>query len=245
MVEVNRLCPKLLFSFFHATCVFQARWERKEIFMDTINWEPQEVIYLAENLSKMGNKFRLTISNIYKEYNNIGIMGLWIGKDYNMIAKDILNSSRNIFEEYSDFIQFTVPEKLYEIAKKQYKDEPVDFFLYKSTSDIKAIEYSIEKSDGSFKLNINEVKNIVDNKITVYCQEADKQLQEYCRQFEELTSIDNSLAILIMHQKVEEMTKWSRGFLKSFIQDLRSTTDRIIRNVKATDEETIRKVTKM
>lgn len=213
--------------------------------MDTINWEPQEVIYLAENLSKMGNKFRLTISNIYKEYNNIGIMGLWIGKDYNMIAKDILNSSRNIFEEYSDFIQFTVPEKLYEIAKKQYKDEPVDFFLYKSTSDIKAIEYSIEKSDGSFKLNINEVKNIVDNKITVYCQEADKQLQEYCRQFEELTSIDNSLAILIMHQKVEEMTKWSRGFLKSFIQDLRSTTDRIIRNVKATDEETIRKVTKM
>lgn len=208
--------------------------------MDNINWEPQNVAYLAENLSKIGNEFRLTISNIYQEYNNIGIGGLWTGKDYNTIAKDVLNSSRSIFEEWSDFIQFTIPKELYEIAKMQSKDGLIDFYLYKSSSDIKPIEYSTEKSDGSFTLKVNEVKSMINNTIIEYCQEADNQLQEYCRQFEELTSIDNNAAILIMYQKITEMIEWNRSVLKSFVQDLESTIDMIVQNIHYADEETIR-----
>lgn len=208
--------------------------------MDIINWEPQNVVYLAENLSKIGNQYRLTISNLYQEYNNIGTGGLWTGKDYNTIAKEVLNSSRNSFEEWSDFIQFTIPEELYQIAKMQSQDGMIDFYLYKCSSDIKPIEYSIEKSDGSFTLKVNEVKNIINNKIIEYCQEAEHILHEYCMQFEELTSIDNNAAILIMYQKITEMIEWNSSFIKSFVQNLENTIDSIIQNIQNTDEETIK-----
>lgn len=208
--------------------------------MDNINWEPQSVADLAKQLSKIANEYRERVADIYSSYNNIGINELWTGSNYNTIANDIFNVSRSKFTEWADYIQFNIPELLYQIAKKQSSNGIVDFFMYESNTDIKAIENSEEKGDGSFKLNMKEVQNIISKDLIELCDDANNILQTYITQFEELKSIDENAAIYLAYEKIEGIVSMNKSILKSFVLEIDNAVEKTFNNIKYTDEETIR-----
>ena len=175
--------------------------------MSDINWEPQNVANLAEQLSRIANEYREKISEIYNTYNRIGQNELWTGINYNTIANDIFNVSRSTFSEWADYIQFTVPEQIYQIAKSQSSNGMVEFYVYESNVDIKAIENSEEKSDGSFKLSMNEAQNIILNDLAELCDDANNKLQAYINQFEELKSTYEQM-IKLRKQNLESDKKF-------------------------------------
>lgn len=208
--------------------------------MDSINWEPQSVANLAENLSKIANEYRTIISEIYSNYNSIGVNSLWTGENYNTIANDIFNTSRSTFIEWADYIQYKIPELLYEIAKTQSKNGIIEFFLYEASDEIKAIENTQEKNDGSFVLQMTEAQKIVNSYLNELCNEANKKLQIYLTQFEELKSMDENAAVYVIHEKLEGIIDRNKSVLKSFITEIEMAVEKTFNNIRYTNEETIR-----
>lgn len=213
--------------------------------MSDINWEPQSVANLAEQLSKIANEYREIISEIYSSYSSIGQNELWTGINYNTIANDIFNVSRSTFSEWADYIQFFVPEQIYQIAKSQSSNGVIEFYIYESNVDIKAIENSEEKRDGSFKLNMNEVQKIISNDLMELCDEANNKLQAYVNQFEELKSINDNAAIYLIYEKLEGIIDTNKSLLKSFIRETSDAVEKTFNNIRYTEEETIRMAEKI
>ena len=208
--------------------------------MSDINWEPQNVANLAEQLSRIANEYREIISDIYINYNRIGQNELWTGINYNTIANDMFNVSRTTFSEWADYMQFTIPEQIYQIAQSQSSNGVIEFSIYEASADIRAIENSEEKSDGSFKLRMNEVQNIISNDLMELCDEANNKLQAYINQFEELKSIDGNAAIYLIYDKLEGIIDTNKSILKSFIRETSDAVEKTFNNIKYTEEETIR-----
>lgn len=213
--------------------------------MSDINWEPQNVANLAEQLSKIANDYREKISEIYGGYSSIGKNELWTGINYNTIANDIFNVSRSTFSEWADYIQFTIPEQIYQIAKSQSSNGIIEFYLYEANVDIKAVENTEEKVDGSFKLNMYEVQKVISNTLTELCDDANNILQAYINQFEELKSIEDNAAIYFIYEKLEGIIDTNKSLLKSFIIETSDAVEKTFNNIKYTDEETIRMAEKI
>lgn len=213
--------------------------------MSDINWEPQNVANLAEQLSKIANDYREKISEIYGGYSSIGQNELWTGINYNTIANDIFNVSRSTFSEWADYIQFTIPEQIYQIAKSQSSNGIIEFYLYEANVDIKAVENTEEKVDGSFKLNMYEVQKVISNTLTELCDDANNILQAYINQFEELKSIEDNAAIYFIYEKLEGIIDTNKSLLKSFIIETSDAVEKTFNNIKYTDEETIRMAEKI
>ena len=208
--------------------------------MSDINWEPQNVANLAEQLSRIANEYREIISDIYINYNRIGQNELWTGINYNTIANDMFNVSRTTFSEWADYMQFTIPEQIYQIAQSQSSNGVIEFSIYEASADIRAIENSEEKIDGSFKLRMNEVQKIISNDLMELCDEANNKLQAYINQFEELKSIDGNAAIYLIYDKLEGIIDTNKSILKSFIRETSDAVEKTFNNIKYTEEETIR-----
>lgn len=206
-----------------------------------INWEPQSVADLAEALSRIANEYRLSIINIYNCYAKISERGLWTGKNYNSIASEIFNHSKSTFEEWSDFLQYTIPEIVYTIAKEQASiaGGTLSFALYKSYDDIKNIELTYESTDGSFALNLSEVKNIIDNEFSIECDMAIKKLDDYSKQFEELGTLNENMAIITIYTQLENILNKNKSILRTFQEQIATTIEMSIRKTEITNEETI------
>lgn len=63
-----------------------------------ITWEPQSVADIATALSRIGDNFRSSISQLYSSFNQLGQGQQWVGKNYNIIANTMMNASIPSFE---------------------------------------------------------------------------------------------------------------------------------------------------
>lgn len=83
-----------------------------------INWEPQSVADIATALSRIGDNFRSSIAQLFSSFNQLGQGQQWVGKNYNIIANTMMNASIPSFENWSDYLQTTIPQTVYEIANQ-------------------------------------------------------------------------------------------------------------------------------
>lgn len=209
---------------------------------DEIRWEPQSVADLAAELSRIGDQYRTFIAEIYSTFNNIGTEEKWVGKNYNTIANQILNASKSTFENWADYLQVTIPNTVYEIAERQAEigGGSVYFSLTPNSTEIKMIDETLEKADGSQKLDPNTVKSIVSNDIPAICEEASSKLQNYYNQFQELGTLNNNAAILEMYNQLDAIITQNKAVLSEFQGQVNEAVERTIQNTVLTNEETVR-----
>ncbi|MBQ3407909.1 MAG: hypothetical protein IJH12_01740 [Clostridia bacterium] len=208
---------------------------------NNIDWEPQNVANLAEALSKIGNEYRSKIANIYYFFNKIGQDQKWIGKNYNSIVDDIMNKSRNTFEEWANYLQYIVPETIYTIANMQASigGGTIDFFIYQNSDEIRAVEDTVEKADGSMIINYEEVRKVISNNIASESSAAISKLQEYYMQFEMLGTLNGNEAIIIMYEQLDNLISKNKAILNTFIEEMENSVEMSIRKTEITNTQTI------
>lgn len=208
---------------------------------DQINWEPQNVADLATQLSRIGNEYRSAISDLYSSFNNIGLESQWVGKNYNTIANQILNAAVNTFQGWADYLQITIPRTVYEIAEAQAETGggTVSFSLAPNSAEIKMIQETQEKGDGSQILEPNTVRSILNSNIATDCEMATSKLQDFYNQFEELGTLNDNAAILEMYNQLDSILQGNRSLLTEFQEQVNETVERTIQNTELTNEETV------
>lgn len=208
---------------------------------DEITWEPQSVADLAAQLSRIGNEYRYAVADIYSTFNNIGLEQKWTGKNYNVIANNLLNSSIGVFEEWSNYLQITIPQAVYEIAERQAEigGGSVSFSLTQNGTEIQAIQETVEKADGSQALEPDAVRSVLNGSIPTNCQTAEARLHDYYAQFQELGTLSGNAAILEMYNELDSILSKNRAILNTFQEQVSETAEKSIQNTEMTNEETI------
>ncbi len=206
---------------------------------DEINWEPQQVADLGVRLSRIGSEYRTTIADMYNEVNSIGVNQLWVGRNYNVVVAGIFNRTMGLFEEWSNYMQLIVPQTVCGIAETQKSSSGViDYSLTNVEVEIKRVEETEDKGDGSQKLNPSEVRNIINNSLPGYNTKVSEIVSNYLTQFEELSTIQHNNAIKDMSNELNEILVKTRNLIEQFSQEATEAVEKSIQNVEITDEET-------
>ena len=197
---------------------------------DEINWEPQSVADLATQLSRIGNDYRSAIADVYSAFNSIGLEQKWVGKNFNIIANEILNTSRSTFEGWSDYLQVTVPRTVYQIAEMQAErgGGSVSFSLTPNSVEISNVENTEEKADGSQRLDATAVRATLNGVIPTNCQTASTRLQDYYGQFQELGTLNGNAAILEIYKELDSILGKTRQILETFQDQVNETAEKSI-----------------
>lgn len=207
---------------------------------EIISWDPQCVANLAQELSKIGNEYRSAIAQIYYSFNCLGINRKWIGKNFNFIANNILNSSKNTFEEWANYLQITIPETIFSIAQAQAENGggSVYFAIYQNSDEIRTIEDTFESEDGRFIIDIESVKKEINVNFMENCNLAIIKLQNYYSQFEELETLNENIAIKIMYEQLDEILEKNKKILQTFQENAQNAIEISIQKVEFVNFET-------
>ena len=207
--------------------------------MNKFVWNPQDIANLAIELSRIACEYRSVISRIYNKFGKLGLEGYWIGKNYNIIATEVMNNSRAAFIDWVDYIQYIVPQVIYSVAKLEAGGGALDFYLYQGDEEIRRIEETTETLDGKIKINISMVKDVVNEDIFFECENAKNKLVEYCRQFEELEFLYSSPEILEIYKQLESISNRNIDMLQIFQENLKWMVETSISKIEITEEETL------
>lgn len=206
---------------------------------DEINWEPQQVADLGVRLSRFGSEYRTTIAEMYKEVNAIGVNQLWVGRNFNLVVAATFNRSLGLFEEWANYMQLVVPQTVCGIAETQKSASGViEYSLENVETEIKRVEETVDKGDGSQKLNPAEVRNVINNSIPGYGTRVSEIVSNYLTQFEELATIKQNKAIDEMANELNEILIKTKSLIEQFSQMATDGVEKTIQNVEVTDEET-------
>ena len=207
---------------------------------DEIQWEPQQVADLGVRLSRYGSEYRTAIAEMYTEVNSIGVNQLWVGRNYNVVVAGLFNGQIGLFEEWANDLQLIIPQTICGIAESQKSQSGViDYSLANVEVEIKRVEETEDKGDGSQKLNSSEVRNVINNSIPGYGTRVSEILNNYLTQFEELASIEQNKAIKDISIRLsEEIIPKTRRLIEQFSQEATDAVEKSIQNVEITDEET-------
>lgn len=208
---------------------------------EIINWEPQAVADLATTLSGVGNEYRMEIADIYKSFSNIGIEQQWVGKNYNIIANDVLNQAKQSFDGWADYLQIEVPQTIYRIAEAQAEQGggSVSFSLVPNGAEIQCVPETIAKADGSQIIEPSTVRAIINGPIASACENATIRLQDYYNRFQDLGTLNQNAAILGMYQELESILNKSRSILQYFQEQINNSVESSIQNTEVANEQTI------
>lgn len=208
---------------------------------DEINWKPQEVADLATSLSRLGNEYRMSIANVYGEYNNMGLEQRWVGHNYNIIAEDVLNRSQPTFENWSNYLQVEIPQTMLSIAEEQANvgGGSVSGSICPNGAEIRLVQSTIDKGDGSQIIEPDYVRSKINGAIAGDCENAINILQRYHSEFQNMGTLDQNAAIYEMYQNLEEILANCKGLLNMFREEMSSRVEDSVRLVEVTDEETI------
>lgn len=206
---------------------------------DEINWEPQSVADLGVQLSRLGSEYRSSIADMYNEFNSIGANQYWVGHNFNVIANNTFNASKGNFDSWADYMQITVPQTICNIAEAQKSQNgSIYYSLEPVGTEIKRIEETVEKADGSQKLSAETVRNIVNGSLPNYCGTITEILNRYLAQFEELGTLNNNNAIRTMAEELQEILAKTRQLIETFSQESTDAVEKSIQGTELTDEET-------
>lgn len=206
---------------------------------DEINWEPQQVADLGVQLSRIGAEYRATIAEMYSEVNGIGANQMWVGHNYNVVLAATFNRAMGVFEEWSNYMQMIVPQTVCGIAEAQKSESGViSYSLVQADVDIKRVEETEEKADGSQKLNPSEVRNIINNSLPSYNGKVSEIVSRYLSQFEELASIKQNKAIEDIANELNEILIKTSRLIEEFSQAATDGVEKTLQNVEYTDEQT-------
>jgi hypothetical protein len=176
---------------------------------------------------------------MYNEVNSIGVNQLWVGRNYNVVVAGIFNRTMGLFEEWSNYMQLIVPQTVCGIAETQKSSSGViDYSLTNVEVEIKRVEETEDKGDGSQKLNPSEVRNIINNSLPGYNTKVSEIVSNYLTQFEELSTIQHNNAIKDMSNELNEILVKTRNLIEQFSQEATEAVEKSIQNVEITDEET-------
>ena len=206
-----------------------------------INWEPQSVADIATALSRIGDSFRSSIAQLYFSFNQLGLNQKWVGKNYNIIANTMLNACISSFEEWSDYLQVTIPQSVYEIANNQAAvgGGSVSYSPSANSDDIKYIDETIEKSDGSQILEPDAVRNEINSNLPSQCENALSNLQFYYDQFEELGTLNQNSAMLTIYNQLDSILSACKNVLQSFQNETQSAVEKSVQNTEMTNQDTV------
>lgn len=208
---------------------------------DEINWEPQAVADLATTLSGVGNEYRMAIADIYRSFNNIGMEQQWVGKNYNIIANDILNQTKPTFDGWADYLQVEIPQTICQIAGEQSEQGggSISCMLTPNGAEIQSVQETVEKSDGSQILEPSVVRGVMSGPIASNCENATIKLQDYYNRFQDLGTLNQNAAILGMYEEIESILGKSRSVLQYFQEQMSSNVESSIQNTEVANEQTI------
>ena len=206
---------------------------------DEITWEPQSVADVGAALSRIGNSYREGMARIYDCINKLGVEGFWLGRNFNIIANDVLNASRANFEEWADYLQTTVPQVVANIADAQAAvgGGSVYFSLTPNSSEIQMVQETPEDEWGSLTLDPTQVRYVVNRTLPEYCLYVYNRLDDYVSQFEELGSIRGNAAMIEMSERVYEICKSGRELVHLFQDKVIEAVELSVNKTIMTDEE--------
>lgn len=210
--------------------------------MADITWEPQSVADIATQLSRIGNDFRVAVSEAYKSFNSIGTNRNWVGANFNAIADNMFNPCISTFNAWAEYIQTTVPNTVYQIAQMQAQTGggSVSVSLTPASEDIRPIEDTEVRSDGSQILEAEVVRNEVNNKLQTECDQANNVLKSYYSQFENLGTLDGNAAIQTIYNELQGILSKCERVLSSFQNEARDAVEKSVSKTEATNEDTVR-----
>lgn len=207
-----------------------------------INWEPQSVADIATALSRIGDTFRSVISQIYSSFNQLGQNQIWTGKNYNIIANTLFNSSISSFESWCDYLQLTIPQTIYEIANQHSiagHGSGVSYSPSQNSDNIQYINETIEKSDGSQTVDPNEIRIALNSKLPTQCDTLMRFLNDYINQFNELGTLNGNAAILTIYNELDSILQKCNSTLETFKDETLSTVEKTLQNTEMTNQETV------
>ena len=205
-----------------------------------IQWQPQEVANLAERLSKVGNEYRMAIADAYAAFNALGQGNKWIGKNYNVIARELLNASMSKFEAWSGRLQVEIPTIIYNIAEQQSQGGSISFSLTPNGLDISAVQETIEKADGSQAIEPSYVRSTLSGDIYTDFERAISSLNDYYNRFMDLGTLKYNAAIEGLYIELEsEIIPSSKSVVNLFKEQLGEIVEKTIQQIELTNEETI------
>lgn len=206
-----------------------------------INWEPQSVADIATALSRLGDNFRSSISQLYLSFNQLGQSQKWVGKNYNIIASTMFNATIQSLESWSDYLQTTIPQTVYQIANRQAEvgGGSVSYYLTQNSDEIRFIEETIEKSDGSQILEPEAVRSEINSTLPSQCEDAFSKLQFYYSQFEELGTLNQNAAMLQIYNELDSILSKCRNILQTFQQETQTAVEKSIQKTELTNQEAV------
>ena len=206
-----------------------------------ITWEPQSVADIATALSRIGDNFRSSIAQLFSSFNQLGQGQQWVGKNYNIIANTMMNASIPSFENWSDYLQTTIPQTVYEIANQQAAvgGGSVSYSPSQNSDSIKSIDETVEKSDGSQILEPDAVRNEINNNLPNQCEDAFSKLQFYYSQFEELGTLNGNAAMLTIYNDLDSILNSCRKVLESFQTETQSAVEKSVQKTEMTNQDTV------
>lgn len=206
-----------------------------------INWEPQSVADIATALSRLGDNFRSAISQIYLSFNQLGQSQKWVGKNYNIIASNMFNSTLPSFENWCDYLQITIPKTVYQIASRQAEvgGGSVSYYLTQNSDEIRTIEETIEKADGSQILEPESVRSEVNNTLPIHCEDALSRLRFYYSQFEELGTLNQNAAMLQIYNELDSILNKCTSILQTFQQETTTAVEKSVQKTELTNQEAV------
>lgn len=213
---------------------------------DRINWEPQSVADIGVALSRIGDNFRSSISQIYASFNQLGLNQKWVGKNYNIIANDMMNTSIPSFENWSNYLQLEIPQTVCGIAETHAGENgTVSYSLVQISDEIKHIDETVEKSDGSQILESDVVRSEINNTLPSQCEEAYSILQFYYNQFEELGTLDENAAMLTIYNELDSILSKCRDTLQYFQEEITGAVEKSVQKTEFTNQEAIEMANKL
>lgn len=206
-----------------------------------INWEPQSVADIATALSRIGDNFRSSIAQIYTSFNQLGLEQRWVGKNYNIIVNNMMNTSVPAFESWSNYLQTTIPQTVYQIAQQQAEagGGSVSYSLTQNSDEIKYIDETVEKSDGSQILEPDAVRSEINNTLPGQCEEALSTLQFYYSQFEELGTLNGNSAMLTIYNELDSILNKCKNVLQSFQEETQGAVEKSVQKTELTNQEAV------
>ena len=206
-----------------------------------INWEPQSVADIATALSRLGDNFRSSISQLYLSFNQLGQSQKWVGKNYNIIASTMFNATIQSLENWSNYLQITIPQTVYQIASRQAEvgGGSVSYSLSQNSDEIRFVEETIEKSDGSQILEPEAVRAEINSTLPSQCEDALSKLQFYYSQFEELGTLNQNSAMLQIYNELDSILSKCKTILQTFQQETQTAVEKSIQKTELTNQEAV------
>lgn len=206
-----------------------------------INWEPQSVADIATALSRIGDNFRSSIAQIYSSFNNLGLNQKWVGKNFNIIANNMMNASVPSFESWSNYLQTTIPQTVFDIAQEEANagEGSVSYSLTQNSDEIQYINETLEKSDGSQILEPDSVRFEINNTLPGQCEEAFSTLQFYYNQFEELGTLNENAAMLTIYNELDSILNKCKTVLQYFQDETQGAVEKSVQKTELTNQEAI------